>query len=261
MIPKVIHYCWFGGNPLPELALKCIESWKKFCPDYIIKQWDESNFDIHCCKYVEEAYNAKKWAFVSDYARFNALYKEGGIYFDTDIEVIKPFDDLLNCNAFFGWGNQSLTLPVFGAASYQNCYKDILDYYNTRSFVLEDGSLDTTTIERTAVKVLTEKYGLLINGEKQLLKDGIIIYPKEYFLSTDWRTGVVKKNPLLYVIHYCDGSWIDESERNNIVIQRKLISIFGERLGGLFGTIFIVLKTNSLRMVFKKTIKKILNRR
>lgn len=83
MIPKIIHYCWFGGKPLPPKAKKYIESWKKFCPDYEIKEWNESNFDVHCCRYVEEAYNAKKWAFVSDYARFLALYNEGGIYFDT----------------------------------------------------------------------------------------------------------------------------------------------------------------------------------
>ncbi|RGX78343.1 hypothetical protein DXA68_12330 [Bacteroides stercorirosoris] len=116
MIPKIIHYCWFGGKPLPPKAKKYIESWKKFCPDYEIKEWNESNFDVHCCRYVEEAYNAKKWAFVSDYARFLALYNEGGIYFDTDIEVLKPFDNLLGCGAFFGFGWETLTLPVFGAS-------------------------------------------------------------------------------------------------------------------------------------------------
>ena len=88
-IPKVIHYCWFGGNPLPEMALKCIESWKKFLPDYEIKEWNEKNFDLNICEYVKEAYQAKKWAFVSDYARFWILYHEGGVYFDTDVEVIK----------------------------------------------------------------------------------------------------------------------------------------------------------------------------
>ena len=100
MIPKTTHYMWFGGNPLPESTKKYIESWKKFCPDYEIKQWDETNFDVHSCKYVEEAYNAKKWAFVSDYARFNALYQDGGIYLDTAVEMIKPLDDFLSEDGF-----------------------------------------------------------------------------------------------------------------------------------------------------------------
>lgn len=102
MIPKIIHYCWFGGNPLPELAVKCIESWKKYCPDYEIKRWDESNFDLNCCDYVKEAYQAKKWAFVSDYVRFKVLYDEGGLYFDTDVELIKSIDDILAHGPFMG---------------------------------------------------------------------------------------------------------------------------------------------------------------
>ena len=102
MIPKIIHYCWFGGNPLPDLAVKCIDSWKKYCPDYEIKRWDESNFNLNCCDYVKEAYRAKKWAFVSDYARFKVLYDEGGLYFDTDVELIKPIDDILARGPFMG---------------------------------------------------------------------------------------------------------------------------------------------------------------
>ena len=98
-IPKIIHYCWFGGNPLPELAQKCIESWKKYCPDYEIKRWDETNFDLDCCDYVREAYQEKKWAFVSDYARFKILYEYGGVYFDTDVELIKPIDDIVEKGA------------------------------------------------------------------------------------------------------------------------------------------------------------------
>ena len=95
MIPKTIHYCWFGGNPLPEMAIKCIESWKKFLPDYEIKQWDESNFDVNMIPYAAEAYKAKKYAFVSDFARFWILYNYGGLYFDTDVEVIKPMDNII----------------------------------------------------------------------------------------------------------------------------------------------------------------------
>ena len=102
MIPKVIHYCWFGGNPLPKLARDCIESWKKYCPGYEIREWNESNFDLECCQYVKEAASVGKWAFVSDYARFKILYVHGGVYFDTDVELIKTIDDILAKGAFMG---------------------------------------------------------------------------------------------------------------------------------------------------------------
>lgn len=103
MIPKIIHYIWFGGNPLPELAVKCIESWKKYCPDYEIMIWDERNFDVSVCAYTKEAYDAKKWAFVSDYVRLKALYEYGGIYMDTDVELVKSLDGFLHEKAFSGF--------------------------------------------------------------------------------------------------------------------------------------------------------------
>ena len=96
MIQKVIHYCWFGGKPIDKLGEKCIASWKKYCPDYEIKRWDESNYNLEACDYVKEAYQAKKWAFVSDYVRFDILYHYGGLYFDTDVELIKPIDDIVS---------------------------------------------------------------------------------------------------------------------------------------------------------------------
>ena len=111
MIPKIIHYCWFGGNPLPELAKKCIASWKLYCPDYEIKEWNESNFDLNYCDYVREAYDSKNWAFVSDVARLYALVTEGGIYMDTDVEVIKPLDNLLKYHAVSGFETET-TIPT-----------------------------------------------------------------------------------------------------------------------------------------------------
>ena len=252
MIPKIIHYCWFGGNPLPEDTLRYIESWKRFCTDYEIKEWNETNFDVHCCKYVEEAYAAKKWAFVSDYARFLALYKEGGIYFDTDIEALKSFDDLLGYNAFFGFGRKSLTLPVFGSASKQQCIADILEDYSHRSFVKEDGSYDTTTIELTAQRVLLENYGLKLNWKKQVLRDNIAILPKDCFSSTDWATGIVSKNPNLYVIHYAEASWMDDDTRNLLMVRRQLIKMFGKTMGNLIGDFYTYKKKNGWH---KTTVK------
>ena len=102
MIPKIIHYCWFGSNPLSETAQECIASWRKYCPDYEIKEWNENNFDLNCCNFVKEAYEAKKWAFVRDVARLKIIYEEGEIYLDTDVQVVKSFDDLLNNQCFLG---------------------------------------------------------------------------------------------------------------------------------------------------------------
>lgn len=110
MIPKKIHYCWFGENPLSELVNRCIDSWKKFCPEYEIIQWNESNFDVNSCDYVKEAYEAKKWAFVSDYAGFKILYEHGELYFDTDVELIKPFDDLTYEGSFMGIEETSIAV-------------------------------------------------------------------------------------------------------------------------------------------------------
>ena len=258
MIPKVIHYCWFGGNPLPELAVKCIESWRKLLPDYEIKEWNESNFDVHCCRYVEEAYNTKKWAFVADYARFLALYKEGGLYFDTDIEVLKPFDDLLSYNVVFGFGmhGTSLSLPVFLAAPGQKCFADILDYYAQKTFINHDGSLNTTTIEITAANVLTKSYGLQLNGERQLLEGDIAILPSECFGSTDWRTGVVSKNPNLYIIHYADGSWLPDDVRQYILTARPYRRIFGYKIGSQIGAFVNYTKTKGIIYALKKVFSK-----
>lgn len=250
MIPKIIHYCWFGGNPLPKTTKDYISTWKKYNPDYEIKEWNENNFNIHCCKYVKEAYNAKKWAFVSDYARFYALYNEGGIYFDTDIEVLKSFDNLLDCGAFFGFGWKTLTLPVFGASKGLDCYKKILDYYNNKSFIKPNGEYDLTPIENSALKILTSEYGLVLNGKKQTLPEDIVIYPKEYFCSTKWDTGKITRYPELYVIHYAEGSWLsDDMKKQN---KRRIICkrFFGEKLGDIIGIAIGYVKTQGWNSLF-----------
>ena len=134
MISKKIHYCWFGGNPLPELALKCIESWRRFLPDYEIIEWNESNFDVYCCEYVQEAYEAKRWAFVSDYARFKILYENGGLYFDTDVEIIKPMDDLISKGGFMGCEEETALSVApglgLGVSPGLGLYKELLESYH-----------------------------------------------------------------------------------------------------------------------------------
>ena len=146
MIPKIIHYCWFGGNPLPEDAQKCIASWKKYCPDYEIREWNEENFDIQSNDYVKEAYEAKKFAFVTDYVRLYALIAYGGIYMDTDVEVVKSLDAFLKHKAFSGF-ESSNSIPTRLMASEKDypLFKTLMDDYENRHFLKEDGSFDMTT--------------------------------------------------------------------------------------------------------------------
>ena len=191
MIPKVIHYCWFGRNPLPELAMKCIASWKRFLPDYEIKEWNEDNFNVNIIPYTAEAYQAKKYAFVSDYARFWILYHYGGLYFDTDVEVIRQMDDIIARGPFMGCENEAgdtsiasvapgLGLGVnpglgLGVNPGLGLYKEILDYYASLQFINEDGSFNMKTVVEYITEILC-KQGLRITNEIQECA-GVWIYP------------------------------------------------------------------------------------
>ncbi len=208
MIPKIIHYCWFGGNPLPELAQKCIASWKKFLPDYEIKEWNESNYDVRKITYTAQAYDAKKYAFVSDYARFDILYQYGGVYFDTDVEVIKPMDDILANGAFLGLesaGNIASGLGI-AAGSGEAVFKEILDSYESEKFVNEDGSLNLKTVV-VRVSDIFKKHGFTNEVSIQRC-EGITIYPMEYFCPKSIKTGLIKLTDNSYTIHHYDGSWV-----------------------------------------------------
>ena len=232
-IPKLIHYCWFGGNPLPESAVKCIESWKKFCPDYEIVEWNESNFDLNACNYVREAYEAKKWAFVSDYARFKILYENGGLYFDTDVELIKPIDDIVEKGAFMACENttknpinEDLLLAVapglgIGAPVQLPIYQEFLDFYHNKKFLNEDGTLDTTTVVYYISKILC-KHGLEQKDAVQTVGD-ITVYPKEYFCPKDYRTGVFEFTGNTRAIHYYDSSWLSDEDKYAHLLRQKHI--------------------------------------
>ena len=215
MIPKIIHYCWFGGNPLPDDALKYIESWKKFCPDYEIIEWNEKNFDINCCEYVKEAYNAKKWAFVSDYARFKILYKNGGLYFDTDVELIKPIDDIVASGPFMGLEptlNSPYIAPGLGLAASpgMSLYKDIIDDYDKSHFELEKDGRYKTVVKR--VTDILKRNGLKLNPEFQKIC-GVIIYPAEYFCPLNYYTGEINITENTRSIHHYTASWTNGIEK------------------------------------------------
>lgn len=236
MIPKVIHYCWFGGNPLPESAKKCIASWEKFFPDYEIREWNESNFDINCCAYVKEAYKEKKWAFVSDYARFWILYNEGGIYFDTDVEVIREFDDIVERGPFMGCevsldGSIGIAPGLgLGVEANMSLFKEILDYYHTLHFIKENGELNTT------ITVVDNTTTVLVKHDwkpREMIQtvSGVTIYPPEYFCPMDYVTGKIKITENTYSIHHYMASWHNKTDEKIIKISRFFVKCFGLKYG------------------------------
>ena len=193
MIPKVIHYCWFGRNTLPPLAVKCIESWKKYFPDYEIKEWNEENFNVNIIPYTKEAYEMKKYAFVSDYARFWILYHYGGLYFDTDVEVIRPMDDIIDKGPFMGCeknidNNGETILAVapglgLGANPGLGLYSELLQLYSTLHFIEGNGVLNLKTVVEYTTELLC--YCGLKNCATAQKIAGILIYPREYFNPSD----------------------------------------------------------------------------
>ena len=210
MIPKIIHYCWFGRGEMPELALKCIESWHKYMPDYEYKLWNEDNFDINCNAYVREAYEARKFAFVTDYVRLYALYTEGGIYMDTDVEVLKPYDDLLGLTAFTGYEGSKTYPPVTGTMASEargEWVTEQLSAYDKAHFVNPDGSLDLTT-NTARISEIMRKGGFVQDGKKQVYKD-MHIFPVDYFCPRQ-TTGEVFKTENTYCDHHFIGSWTDK---------------------------------------------------
>lgn len=225
MIPRIIHYCWFGRGPMPELALKCIESWHKYMPDYEYKLWNEDNFDIKSVPYVSEAYESRKFAFVTDYVRLYALYTEGGIYMDTDVEVLKPYDDLLTLPGFTGYEGSKNLPPVTGtmASEAGNAWvKEQLDSYQDAHFVLPDGALDTTT-NTTRITRIMQKGGFIPDGKKQVYKD-MHIFPVEYFCPRQ-TTGEIFMTEKTYCDHHFMGSWDDNKKKTlfmKLVGQKNL---------------------------------------
>lgn len=206
MIPKVIHYCWFGRNPLPPLALKCIDSWRRYCPDYEIKEWNEANFPLDYNDYVEEAYEAKKWAFVTDVVRLYALVTEGGIYMDTDVEVLKPLDSLLQYEAVSGFENDTcIPTGLMASEAHQPLFEELLSEYENIHFKREDGTLDLTTNVRR-ITASCSRYGFVPNNSKQTIR-GLTLFPKDYFCPKDYRTKVICLTNNTMTIHHFDGSW------------------------------------------------------
>ena len=207
MIPKIIHYCWFGQISKPNFVEKCISSWHKYLPDYQFIEWSDKNFDVNYCQYSSEAYQKGKYAFVSDVARAYALYKYGGIYLDTDVEILQSFDHLLVHRSFWGFeaGNYIATSTI-GSENGNELIKEYIDQYSDRQFINSDGSFDVTTNVSIVTKLL-QKRGLSLDDVKQVIGTDNIVLPKRYLSPYDSRTGILSIHSDTMAIHYYSNTW------------------------------------------------------
>lgn len=257
MIPKKIHYCWFGGNPLPELAVKCIESWKKYCPDYEIIEWNEKNFDLSCNKYVKEAFECKKWAFITDYVRLYAMVNQGGIYMDTDVEVLKNLDIFLKNKAFSGFERED-AIPTGIMASEKDfpLFKKLLADYDGRAFIKENGEMDLTTNVTTITNICLN-HGLILNNQKQTIND-FTLYPKEIFCPKSYETGKIECTENTYTIHHFAGSWHTEKEKKIKSFEERLYKKYDNKKIGFIinNPIWKIIRSLYIRGL-KDTLKKI----
>lgn len=235
-IPKIIHYCWVGDKPKPQSVLYCIESWKRHCPDYEIREWNETNYDFTKNEYMRQAYEAKKWGFVPDYARLDIVYEHGGIYLDTDVEMVRSFDELLEHECFFGFedtGDGEYFVNCghgFGAAPRHNAVKAARDHYEHLSFTNEDGSLNLLASPYYTTQSL-RRLGLVQENRDQVLP-GVQVFASDVLCPKNFRTGKLTKTARTVSIHHFTASWVDDKIKQEIAHQKKIRERFGERLGG-----------------------------
>lgn len=213
MIPKIIHYCWLSGDPIPEKLQKCMESWKTYLPDYEFVLWDRNRFDINSTLWTKQAFEAKKYAFAADYIRLYAVYNYGGIYMDMDVEVVKNFDDLLEQEYFIGFeSDKRIEAGIFGASKNLSYMKDCLDYYKDRQFIKEDNSFDTNPLPNIMYNVMSDKYRISNRNSIEIKKKSdedntFYIFPYEYLTAKSYSTGKINVTKKTYSIHHYAGSW------------------------------------------------------
>ena len=233
-IPKVIHYCWFGKGKMPPLAEKCIASWKKYCPDYQIVCHNENNFDVSQNRYAKEAYDAKKWAFVSDYVRLKVLYENGGIYLDTDVEIVKPIDDLIKESGYMGFDDNGVISTGLGFACEKGneLVKILLADYDDIPFVRPDGSYDITPCPDRNTETMV-KLGLDLGIKNQMFM-GIHMLPEDYLCPMKYYTGkkIITKNT--YSIHHFCASWTSAAAKRTLFVKRIIGVKLYNKLYGKF---------------------------
>lgn len=227
MIPKIIHYCWFGGNPLPPLAVKCIASWQKYLSEYEVIEWNENNFPIEEFPFAQQALENRKFAFISDVCRLYALQKMGGVYMDTDVEVLKPLDDFLHLPAFSGFENDDFVPTGIMASEKQGAWvSELLAYYDNRPFVNADGSLETTSNTVIITEMMKPK-GFVMNNKFQEIPGYVTFYPNDYFCPKSYVTGNIELTKNSYCIHHFAKSWVPMKDKWRNIAKLKAMRIFG----------------------------------
>lgn len=226
-IPKIIHYCWFGRNKKPDIVNKCISSWRKILTDYEIIEWNEDNFDINCNEYVKEAYENRKYAFVSDYVRVEVLYNMGGIYLDTDVEVFKSLDEFLEEDSFWGFEEKDyIATSTIGAKKGNKLIKQFLDFYRGKSYNEMSKNLETSTNVQIVTNIF-KKIGFEMNGEEQTIESIGTIYLQEYFSPYDYINYYDKKTENTYTKHHFYKSWVSSKDRMKFNIKKILAKTIG----------------------------------
>lgn len=251
MIPKVIHYCWFGKQQKSELIKSCIESWRRYCPEYKFMEWSEVNFDFNINNYVKDAYTLKKWAFVSDYVRLYALHNFGGIYLDTDVEILKSFDDLLELRAFTCFQKMSMTLStsIIGSQKENSIIKEFLDYYENRSLYDTSGKVDLTP-NPYPFTAICKKYGLQLKDKKQILNE-ITIFPHDYFCPYNPSNGQLEITNNTYAIHYFNATWMSDKQKRRRKKKQDVTKRFG-KYAGLTMYALLLLKEEGIKELYKE---------
>lgn len=238
-IPKRISYCWFGRQPLPDKVIKCIESWKKYCPDYEIIEWNESNYDVNKNKFISGAYKEKKWAFVTDYARLDIIYNVGGIYLDTDVELIKNIDCLLKENIFFAIEKENNLIATglgFGASPGSIILKELKSDYENITFYKSDGSLNLKACPFYTTEYF-EKYGYEHIDKTQKIR-GVLILASEYFCPMDFKDGSINITSNTLGIHWYEASWFSKEDKHLHDIEVALKNRFPYHVAILLGKIY-----------------------
>ena len=244
MIPKIIHYCWFGHGSLSSEAEKFIGTWKKNCPDFTIIEWNENNFPIDNYIYAKEAYNAKKWAFVSDVARLYALVNIGGIYMDTDVELLANFNDFLELQAFSGFESEKgINTGLLACEKGFHIFATMLKQYETEHFIHFEGCNDLTT-NVTRLTNICLKNGLLLNNKFQMIS-GLTLFPTEVFCPLNQQTGKIDITENTVAIHWFSGSWKSKEE---IDVHKKAVS-YKNRFGFL-GNVIAFFYENSFKVFY-----------